>query len=212
MSWDSTLLVCFKILMYFPTLYMQHWMQHWYCFDVFFLLVSQIAQLSKFHEGGSLGISLEGTVDIDDNGQEVQPHHYIRSIQAEGPVGQNGLLASGDELLEVRIVFLFTLKPERITQIWVYGTTRTSVVSDKKKVDMLGYHYSHWKTQRKSVIVVKYTVWSFFIESLLWMLFYFICSAHVLSSLSGTIWEYMYLFDHFVLFEISLRAKLSSFM
>jgi len=31
----------------------------------------------------------------------VRPHHYIRSILPEGPVGQNGLLRSGDELLEV---------------------------------------------------------------------------------------------------------------
>nr|XP_054764114.1 multiple PDZ domain protein-like [Lytechinus pictus] len=76
-----------------------------------------IAQLSKFHEGGSLGISLEGTVDIDENGQEVQPHHYIRSIQPEGPVGQNGLLASGDELLEVNGTRLLGLNHEAVVTI-----------------------------------------------------------------------------------------------
>uniref|UniRef100_A0A023F3W4 Pdz domain-containing protein n=2 Tax=Triatoma infestans TaxID=30076 RepID=A0A023F3W4_TRIIF len=59
-----------------------------------------VGQLKKFGEGGGLGISLEGTVDVED-GQEVRPHHYIRSILAEGPVGQNGKLKSGDELLEV---------------------------------------------------------------------------------------------------------------
>lgn len=59
-----------------------------------------IAQLKKFAEGSGLGISLEGTVDVED-GQEVRPHHYIRSILPEGPVGQNGCLRSGDELLEV---------------------------------------------------------------------------------------------------------------
>lgn len=59
-----------------------------------------IAQLQKFGEGGGLGISLEGTVDVED-GQEVRPHHYIRSILPEGPVGKNGTLKSGDELLEV---------------------------------------------------------------------------------------------------------------
>ncbi|KAL1129915.1 hypothetical protein AAG570_012859 [Ranatra chinensis] len=59
-----------------------------------------VGQLRKFGEGGGLGISLEGTVDVED-GQEVRPHHYIRSILAEGPVGQNGKLRSGDELLEV---------------------------------------------------------------------------------------------------------------
>lgn len=59
-----------------------------------------VAQLSKFGERGGLGISLEGTVDVED-GQEVRPHHYIRSILSEGPVGKNGKLRSGDELLEV---------------------------------------------------------------------------------------------------------------
>ncbi len=60
----------------------------------------QVAQLSKFREGGGLGISLEGTVDVE-NGQEVRPHHYIRSVLNDGPVGTNGRLRSGDELLEV---------------------------------------------------------------------------------------------------------------
>ena len=60
-----------------------------------------VAQLSKFREGGGLGISLEGTVDVE-NGVEVRPHHYIRSVLIDGPVGKNGRLQSSDELLEVR--------------------------------------------------------------------------------------------------------------
>ncbi|GFS21984.1 multiple PDZ domain protein [Elysia marginata] len=63
-----------------------------------FLVV--VAQLAKFKEGGGLGISLEGTVDVED-GVEVRPHHYIRSILPDGPVGINGTLKSSDELLEV---------------------------------------------------------------------------------------------------------------
>ncbi|ODM96114.1 Multiple PDZ domain protein [Orchesella cincta] len=59
-----------------------------------------VSQLSKSKEGGGLGISLEGTVDVED-GREVRPHHYIRSILADGPVGKAGQLLSGDELLEV---------------------------------------------------------------------------------------------------------------
>ncbi|XP_076355046.1 multiple PDZ domain protein-like isoform X3 [Tachypleus tridentatus] len=59
-----------------------------------------VAQLSKFHPGGGLGISLEGTVDVEE-GKEIRPHHYIRSILSDGPVGLNGKLQSGDELLEV---------------------------------------------------------------------------------------------------------------
>ncbi|CAH1392554.1 unnamed protein product [Nezara viridula] len=61
----------------------------------------KVGQLKKFGESKGLGISLEGTVDVED-GQEVRPHHYIRSILPEGPVGQNGKLRSGDELLEVK--------------------------------------------------------------------------------------------------------------
>lgn len=59
-----------------------------------------VAQIRKFAASSGLGISLEGTVDVE-GGREVRPHHYIRSILEEGPVGQNGLLRSGDELLEV---------------------------------------------------------------------------------------------------------------
>eukprot|EP00092_Neocalanus_flemingeri_P029346 GFUD01031858.1.p1 GENE.GFUD01031858.1~~GFUD01031858.1.p1 ORF type:complete len:2139 (-),score=780.47 GFUD01031858.1:627-7043(-) len=59
-----------------------------------------VAQISKFKEGGGLGISLEGTVEKVD-GAEQNPHHYIRSVLPNGPVGQNGKLVSGDELLEV---------------------------------------------------------------------------------------------------------------
>lgn len=47
-----------------------------------------------------LGISLEGTVDVE-KGVELRPHHYIRSILPEGPVGKTGLLLPGDELLQV---------------------------------------------------------------------------------------------------------------
>lgn len=57
-----------------------------------------VAQIRKFAAMSGLGISLEGTVDVE-GGMEVRPHHYIRSILPEGPVGQNGLLRSGDELL-----------------------------------------------------------------------------------------------------------------
>ncbi|XP_050314231.1 patj homolog [Anthonomus grandis grandis] len=59
-----------------------------------------IARIKKFGDRGGLGISLEGTVDVEE-GREVRPHHYIRSILLEGPVGKNGTLKSGDELLEV---------------------------------------------------------------------------------------------------------------
>ncbi|KAH0567794.1 hypothetical protein KQX54_013980 [Cotesia glomerata] len=60
----------------------------------------KIAQIKKSTVGSGLGISLEGTVDVE-NGKEVRPHHYIRSILPEGPVGVSGILRSADELLEI---------------------------------------------------------------------------------------------------------------
>lgn len=48
--------------------------------------------------GGGLGISLEGTVDVE-GGREVRPHHYVRSVLPEGPVGRAGVHRPGDELL-----------------------------------------------------------------------------------------------------------------
>ena len=59
-----------------------------------------VAQMSKFKPNGGLGISLEGTVEKV-AGEEQNPHHYIRSVLPNGPVGQSGRLKSGDELLEV---------------------------------------------------------------------------------------------------------------
>ncbi|CAF0710871.1 unnamed protein product [Brachionus calyciflorus] len=59
----------------------------------------------------NLGISLEGTVDLDDNGQEKFPHHYIRSIMSNGPV-DNSLdckFKPGDELLEVNSIKLYAI-------------------------------------------------------------------------------------------------------
>ncbi|XP_076347110.1 patj homolog isoform X2 [Tachypleus tridentatus] len=58
-----------------------------------------VVQFSKL-PGVGLGISLTGTVDVE-GGKEVRPHHYLRSILNDGPVGQNGKLRTGDELLEV---------------------------------------------------------------------------------------------------------------
>jgi len=62
----------------------------------------KVAELRKFKEGGGLGISLEGTVTVDsEGGVESQRHHFIGSVLPEGPIGMDGRLAKGDELLEV---------------------------------------------------------------------------------------------------------------
>ena len=59
-----------------------------------------MAFLRKPDKDSGLGISLEGTVDVEE-GQEVRPHHYIRSILPGGPVGNERTLQPGDELLQV---------------------------------------------------------------------------------------------------------------
>ena len=82
--------------------------------------------MSKFSETGGLGISLEGTVDVED-GVEVRPHHYIRSVLAEGPVGVNGTLQSGDELLEVRTEW--ELMGDSLNGFILFGTTRDFILS-----------------------------------------------------------------------------------
>lgn len=72
-----------------------------------------VAHLTKLK---GLGISLEGTVDVED-GIELRPHHYIRSILPEGPVGQTGKLSSGDELLEVNGQRLVGIKHVDVVKI-----------------------------------------------------------------------------------------------
>lgn len=72
-----------------------------------------VANLTKLK---GLGISLEGTVDVE-GGLELRPHHYIRSILPEGPVGQNGKLKSGDELLEVNGQKLMGIRHVEVVRI-----------------------------------------------------------------------------------------------
>ena len=59
-----------------------------------------VADLVKGKSVSGLGISLEGTVDVE-GGKDVRPHHYIRSILPDGPVGLSAQFQAGDELLEV---------------------------------------------------------------------------------------------------------------
>lgn len=55
-------------------------------------------------------------MDVE-GGIELRPHHYIRSILPEGPVGQNGKLSSGDELLEVNGQKLLGIKHVEVVKI-----------------------------------------------------------------------------------------------
>lgn len=66
-----------------------------------------------------MGISLEGTVDVED-GVEVRPRHYIRNILLDGPVGKSRILQSGDELLEVNTFSVIVMYINK-TQVNVIG-------------------------------------------------------------------------------------------
>jgi len=57
-------------------------------------------------DNGSLGITLEGTIDVE-NGEEVGAHHYIRTLLSNGIIGIEGTLKSGDELLEVKKILFY---------------------------------------------------------------------------------------------------------
>ncbi|XP_067617142.1 patj homolog isoform X1 [Eurosta solidaginis] len=75
----------------------------------------------------SLGISLEGTVDVE-GGIEKRPHHYIRSILEDGPVGRQGILKPGDELLQVNEYKLQGLKHTEVVKILKQLPTHVKLV------------------------------------------------------------------------------------
>lgn len=72
-----------------------------------------VAQLNKL---AGLGISLEGTVDVE-NGVEVRPHHFIRSILDESPVALDGSLRPGDEILQLNEHRLQGLRHTEVVKI-----------------------------------------------------------------------------------------------
>jgi multiple PDZ domain protein len=109
-----------------------------------------VAQIRKFAASSGLGISLEGTVDVE-GGREVRPHHYIRSILEEGPVGQNGLLRSGDELLEVNnqrllgmnhmeVVSILKELPQDVRMVCRRGGPEVIAFTEENVI--VGYHES----------------------------------------------------------------------
>lgn len=90
-----------------------------------------VAEVNKL-EG--LGISLEGTVDVE-GGQEVRPHHYIRSVLPEGPVGQQGTLLAGDELLEANEYRLHGLTHTEVVGILKNLPSRVRIVCARSSID-----------------------------------------------------------------------------
>ncbi|KAJ0173444.1 hypothetical protein K1T71_010593 [Dendrolimus kikuchii] len=90
-----------------------------------------VAEVRKL-EG--LGISLEGTVDVE-GGQEVRPHHYIRSVLPEGPVAQQSTLLAGDELLEANEYRLHGLTHTEVVNILKHLPNRVRLVCARNSID-----------------------------------------------------------------------------
>ncbi|CAH4038173.1 unnamed protein product [Pieris brassicae] len=90
-----------------------------------------IAEVNKL---SGLGISLEGTVDVE-GGLEVRPHHYIRSVLPEGPVGQQGTFIAGDELLEANQYRLHGLTHTEVVNILKQLPSRVRLVCARSSID-----------------------------------------------------------------------------
>ncbi|CAF4866762.1 unnamed protein product [Pieris macdunnoughi] len=90
-----------------------------------------IAEVNKL---SGLGISLEGTVDVE-GGLEVRPHHYIRSVLPEGPVGQQGTFIAGDELLEANQYRLHGLTHTEVVNILKQLPNRVRLVCARSSID-----------------------------------------------------------------------------
>lgn len=103
------------------------------------ILVAEINKLS------GLGISLEGTVDVE-CGIEKRPHHYIRSILEDGPVGRQGILRPGDELLQVNehklqglrhidVVKILKELPASVKLVCARGTRAPSIINTSQNAE-----------------------------------------------------------------------------
>lgn len=75
-----------------------------------------VAQFSKFEECSGLGISLEGTIEQKPGGEQ-EPHHYIETILKQGPVGLNGVLRPGDEILEVNGTRIYKMEHKEVVRL-----------------------------------------------------------------------------------------------
>jgi C-terminal processing protease CtpA/Prc len=98
------------------------------------IVVAEVNKLS------GLGISLEGTVEIEAYGVEIRPHHYIRSILIDGPIGKDGRLRTGDELLQVNehrlqglrhtdVVKIIKNLPEKVKIVCARGKHEREVIN-----------------------------------------------------------------------------------
>ncbi|XP_058063847.1 patj homolog [Anopheles bellator] len=105
---------------------------------------SQIV-MADIRKLAGLGISLEGTVEVE-CGVELRPHHYIRSILEDGPVGRNGSLKPGDELLQVNehrlqglrhieVVKILKELPAQVRVICARGSSPPTVINTSRNAE-----------------------------------------------------------------------------
>lgn len=101
-----------------------------------------VAEINKL---AGLGISLEGTVDVE-GGIEKRPHHYIRSILDDGPIAKEGSLKTGDELLQVNeyrlqglthtdVVKILKELPSQVKLICARGPQAPSIINTSQNVE-----------------------------------------------------------------------------
>ncbi|TPP55873.1 hypothetical protein FGIG_05932 [Fasciola gigantica] len=76
-----------------------------------------IAEYDISHSTCGLGISLEGTMEQDEEESEPLPHHYIVDLTPQGPIESQGILRPGDELLEINENVLFGEDHLRVARI-----------------------------------------------------------------------------------------------
>lgn len=104
------------------------------------IVVAEVNKLS------GLGISLEGTVEIEAYGVEIRPHHYIRSILIDGPIGKDGRLRTGDELLQVNehklqglrhtdVVKIIKNLPENVKIVCARGKHEREVINTSQNIE-----------------------------------------------------------------------------
>ncbi|CAF1260443.1 unnamed protein product, partial [Didymodactylos carnosus] len=95
-----------------------------------------IADVFKSNVSG-LGITLEGTVDVE-NGEEVRPHHYIRTLLRDGPIGIDGTLMPGDELLEVNNHVLYGKNHIHVIEVLKHVKNQVKLICARKYYDENG--------------------------------------------------------------------------
>ncbi|THD25830.1 hypothetical protein D915_003083 [Fasciola hepatica] len=76
-----------------------------------------IAEYDISNSTCGLGISLEGTMEQDEEESEPLPHHYIIDLTPQGPIESQGILRPGDELLEINENVLFGEDHLRVARI-----------------------------------------------------------------------------------------------